>query len=249
MAQKCAICGAEINVFQSQKLTDGNYICRKTCKKLGMKEFDYVHADLPAVLAHNAQVKEGAKIFNDLFLPRMDTKEKDKKLVKFGHIYVAPDLGLTALAAPEYKFFIFGKHWPRACVYRTGDLFRYDVKTETKIVDGKEQSETFVEYEFANTPGMFTFRDKVSSGDAVVKYFNNVFGIQKTLSNMGNNIQNQINAFKASADAVKAAMNGDADAQGKAAGAFDALNTAKYGDRTAINAKADAALAPYKTGE
>lgn len=249
MAQKCAICGAEINVFQSQKLTDGNYICRKTCKKLGMKEFDYVHADLPAVLAHNEQVKEGAKIFNELFLPRMDTKEKDKKLVKFGHVYVAPDLGLTALAEPEYKFFIFGKHWPRACVYRTGDLFRYDVQKETKVVDGKEQTETFVEYEFANTPGMFTFRDKVTNGDAVVKYFNSVFGIQKTLSNMGNNIQNKINAFKAAGEAVKAAMNGDENMQGKAEGAFNALNVAQYGDRTEINARADAALAPYKKAE
>ena len=26
--QNCAICGAEINVFKSLKLTDGNYICR-----------------------------------------------------------------------------------------------------------------------------------------------------------------------------------------------------------------------------
>ena len=46
-------------------------------------------------------------------------------------------------------------------------------------------------------------------------------------------------------DAVDA-MNGDADAETRTATAFDALNTAKYGDRTAINAKADAALAPYR---
>ena len=249
MAQKCAICGAEINVFQSQKLTDGNYICRKTCKKLGMKEFDYVHADLPAVLAHNEQVKEGAKIFNELFLPRMDAKEKDKKLVKYGHVYVAPDLGLTALAEPEYKFFIFGKHWPRACVYRTGDLYRYDVKKETKVVDGKEQTETFIEYEFANTPGMFTFRDKVTNGDAVVKYFNSVFGIEKTLRNVGNTWKNQINAIKTGVEAVKAAANEADDAQDKAADAFNALNVMQYGDRTEINAKADAALAPYRAAK
>ncbi len=246
MAQKCAICGEEINVFQSQKLTDGNYICRKTCKKLGMKAFDYVHADLPMVLAHNAQVEEGTKIFNELFVPRMKTKEADKKLKSFGHVYVAPDLGLTALAEPEYKFFIFGKYWPRAVVYRTGDLYRYDVKKESKIVDGKEQTETFIEYEFANTPGMFTFREKVTSGEPVVKYFNSVFGIQKTVANAGNTFANQINAVKAAAGAVKAAMNGDADAEARTATAFDALNTAKYGDRTAINAKADAALAPYR---
>lgn len=29
MANKCAICGAEINLIQTQKLADGNCICRK----------------------------------------------------------------------------------------------------------------------------------------------------------------------------------------------------------------------------
>lgn len=29
MANKCAICGAEINLVQTQKLADGNCICRK----------------------------------------------------------------------------------------------------------------------------------------------------------------------------------------------------------------------------
>lgn len=28
MANTCAICGASINIFQSQKLADGNYLCR-----------------------------------------------------------------------------------------------------------------------------------------------------------------------------------------------------------------------------
>ncbi len=31
MANTCAICGVTINVFQAQKLADGNYLCRKTC--------------------------------------------------------------------------------------------------------------------------------------------------------------------------------------------------------------------------
>lgn len=31
MANTCAIYGATINVFQAQKLADGNYLCRKTC--------------------------------------------------------------------------------------------------------------------------------------------------------------------------------------------------------------------------
>ena len=29
MANKCAICGADINLIQTQKLADGNCICRK----------------------------------------------------------------------------------------------------------------------------------------------------------------------------------------------------------------------------
>ena len=87
MAQKCAICGAEINVFQSQKLADGNFICRKNCRKIGMKVFDYVHADLPTVLAHNKQVEEGTRIFNELFLPRKKAKDKTNPFVLsgFGH--------------------------------------------------------------------------------------------------------------------------------------------------------------------
>ena len=30
MANTCAICGATINVLQSQKLMDGNYICTRS---------------------------------------------------------------------------------------------------------------------------------------------------------------------------------------------------------------------------
>ena len=33
MANKCAICGADINQIQTQKLSDGNCICRKNCRK------------------------------------------------------------------------------------------------------------------------------------------------------------------------------------------------------------------------
>ena len=43
MANTCAICGATINVLQSQKLMDGNYICTKGCRAKGLKYYDYVH--------------------------------------------------------------------------------------------------------------------------------------------------------------------------------------------------------------
>ena len=250
MAQKCAICGAEINVFQSQKLTDGNYICRKTCKKLGMKEFDYMHSDLPAVLAHNEQVAEGTKIFNDLFVPRMKTKEAEKKLKRFGNLFVAPDLGLCALAEPAYKFFIFGKYWPRACVYRTGDLYSYEIEETTKMVDGKPQKEIFMNYAFANTKGMYTFKDKVPSGTPIVKYFNSVFGIEKTLKNVGNTWKNQINAIgamgKAIGEAVKSGGEATEDVVNAAGDAADMMNVAIYGDRTALIAAADKTLAEFE---
>ena len=37
MANQCAICGADINLIQTQKLSDGNCICRKNCRKKGFK--------------------------------------------------------------------------------------------------------------------------------------------------------------------------------------------------------------------
>ena len=42
MANQCAICGADINLIQTQKLSDGNCICRKNCRKKGFKVYDYV---------------------------------------------------------------------------------------------------------------------------------------------------------------------------------------------------------------
>ena len=42
--KKCEICGVEVNLFQQQKLSDGNYICPKTCRAKGFKDMDYVHA-------------------------------------------------------------------------------------------------------------------------------------------------------------------------------------------------------------
>ena len=42
MANTCAICGATINVLQSQKLMDGNYICTKGCRAKGLKYYDKI---------------------------------------------------------------------------------------------------------------------------------------------------------------------------------------------------------------
>ena len=37
MADKCAICGADINLIQTQRLADGSCICRKNCRQKGFK--------------------------------------------------------------------------------------------------------------------------------------------------------------------------------------------------------------------
>ena len=80
MANKCAICGAEINLIQTQKLADGNCICRKNCRSKGMKAFDYVHANLPSVQSHLEQVERGTKLWEYFFVPRLKTKNKAQKL-------------------------------------------------------------------------------------------------------------------------------------------------------------------------
>lgn len=75
MANQCAICGADINLIQTQKLSDGNCICRKNCRKKGFKVYDYVHSNLPGVKAHLAQVERGTKLWDHYFVPRMKTKD------------------------------------------------------------------------------------------------------------------------------------------------------------------------------
>lgn len=93
MANKCGICGADINLMQTQKLADGNCICRKNCRSRGFKVYDYVHGNLPGVKAHLDQVARGTKLWDYYFVPRLKTKDKNQKLTRFGaHLYVAEDM-------------------------------------------------------------------------------------------------------------------------------------------------------------
>lgn len=246
MANICAICGAEINVFQAQKLTDGNYICRKNCRSKGFRVFDYVHATLPAVRAHIAQVERGTKLWDHYFVPKLNEKDKEKKLARFGaNIYVAADLGLMAYTQNDYKFFIFGKT-TRACVYRIADLrdYAYEVK-EVKNGETVEEK-SFVHMFFVNTEGMYDFVEPItnrSTYNSLAKYFDTLFGIEKTLGNMMNNAEKQVNAAASVSAGFKAVLSGDENATQKAAEASAALDRAKYGDRTELIRKADEALA------
>lgn len=244
MANTCAICGASINVFQSQKLADGNYLCRKECCKKALKYFDLVQSDLTEYKNHAAQVEKGTKIWQQLFVPDMKNRNMKKTL---SPVYVYPDIGLMALVETRYKFMNFGKS-EYACVYRIADLVGYDTETEAKIVDGSQQKEYFVHYCFANTNGMSHFRVKYSKQSdctSAADYFNKLFGIQKTLGNSINNAERQIDAIRSVVSAVGAAAKGDESADGKARSAAVALDAAVYGDRSELSAKADSALAGF----
>lgn len=243
----CAICGAEVGLISEQKLADGNYICRKVCVKKCMKIFNKVEATLDSVNSHIEQVEFGTKVWDQIFVPLTKTKVKEEKLKRFGkngELYVSPSTGLIALTENRYKFFIFGKSTV-ACVYRLADLYGYDYGYETvKNSEGKEETKHYCILMFRNTPGLYEVRLEIRSGEYedMERYFNTLFGIRKTLRNIGNTIKQQTNAAKAIAEAVSAVKDGTMD-ETKAEATMDALNAAQYGDRTGWIAKADAALA------
>lgn len=249
---KCAICGAEVGLLAQQQLADKNYICRKVCAKKCLKIFELIPATLGQVKEHIAQVEFGTKVWNQIFVPLKGTKEKGAKLKGLGQydaLVVSPSTGLVAITQNDYKFFIFGKT-TRACVYRLADLYVYEYETEvSKDSEGKDITKHFARLIFNNTSGMFDFRLPVSSkGDfeELEKYFNNLFGIQKTLRNSINNAKRQINAFKAVTGAVKEIATNGSDQEVKGHAAIDALNANIYGDRTDWIKKADTALASVK---
>ncbi|MBQ2727247.1 MAG: hypothetical protein IJF78_16210 [Clostridia bacterium] len=243
----CAICGAELNLITEQKLADGNFICRKVCSKKCLKIFDKVEATLESVNSHIEQVEYGTKVWNQIFVPLTKTKVKEEKMKRFGkngELYVSPSTGLVALTENRYKIFIFGKS-TIACVYRLADLYGYDYESEVvKNSEGKEETRHYCVLLFNNTPGLYQVRMEIRSGEfeSMEKYFNTLFGIQKTLGNIKNTWKQQINAAKAVADAVKAVKEGTVD-EAVAENTIGALDAAQYGDRTEWIAKADAALA------
>ena len=101
---------------------------------------------------------------------------------------------------------------------------------------------------FKDTAGMYDFRLEVANSasyESLAKYFDKLFGIQKTLGNSVKNAKRQINAIKSFAGAVKAAVDGTLDEK-QAAETIGALDASVYGDRTEWIAKADAALAAFR---
>lgn len=247
----CAICGAEVGLLSEQKLADGNYICRKVCSKKTFKIFDKVSATLGDVNAHIEQIEKGTRIWNELLFPLKKSKNKDEKLKMMGVggtlLYASPSTGLVALVEARYKFMMFGKS-EVACVYRIADLMHYDYEEEmVQGSDGKEEKKQYCSMMFKDTVGLYGFRLPVSGQkeyESIAKYFDTLFGIQKTLRNSFKNAKRQMNAIKDIAGAVKGAVNGTLteDQATQAAGSVDEYF---MGDRTDLIAKADAALANY----
>ena len=248
----CAICGAEVGLMSEQKLADGNFICRKVCSKKTFKAFDKVSATLGDVTAHIEQIEKGTKIWEDIFVPLLKTKNKEEKLrqiygLKDVTAYVSPSTGLMAIIEDRYKSMFFGKS-TLACVYRVADLYGYEYECETsKDAEGKEIQKHYCVFQFRNTSGMYAPRIEIGSVNDhqnLEKYFNELFGIQKTLRNSVNNARRQLDALKGAAAVVKGAVTGTLDEE-QAAQAVGAVDAYFMGDRTEWIAKADAALAPY----
>jgi hypothetical protein len=248
MANKCGICGAGINLMQTQKLADGNCICRKNCRSRGFKVYDYVHGNLPGVKAHLDQVARGTKLWDHYFVPRLKTKDKNQKLTRFGaNLYVAEDIGLVAFTQVDYKILIFGKT-TRACVYRIADLRNYKYEEQMVKNGDKTEKKSTVRMVFINTAGMNAFNLEVNNFkeyEKLSKYFDTLFGVQKTLGNAANTWKQQMTAIKDVASGLSAAMRGEEDAGEKAAAAINSLDAAVYGDRTEWIRRADAALAAF----
>ena len=249
----CAICGAEVGLMSAQKLADGNYICRKNCRSRLFPCFDTMHATLDEVKAHMAQIEFGTKVWNQIFVPLKKTKVKAEKLrqvhgVSQLLVYVSPSTGLIAFNHNKYKFMFFGKT-EYACVYRLADLVSYEYESESvKGSDGKDVTKHYVWLGFRNTEGMANFRLALSGKndfDSMEKYFNELFGIEKTVRNSFKNAKRQLDAIKAAAGAVKGAVQGTLDEE-QAAATVEAVEAYALGDRTEWIAKADAALAAVK---
>ena len=153
-----------------------------------------------------------------------------------------------AFVETRYKFFLFGKS-QLACVYRIADLASYEYEEESvKNSEGKVEKKEFCRLVFRNTSGLYNFRFKISNSlefKSLEKYFDSLFGIQKTLGNTFKNAKRQMDAIKSFAAAAKAAADGTLDEE-QAASTIGALDASVYGDRTEWIKKADEALAAFQ---
>ena len=101
---------------------------------------------------------------------------------------------------------------------------------------------------FINTEGLSEISVEMSNikaFESLQKYFDKLFGVQKTLGNASNIWKAQAAAIKNAAAGVSAAVRGDTDAAEKVGEAITSLDAAIYGDRTELIRRADEALAAF----
>ncbi len=246
MANKCAICGADVNLMTGQKLIDGNYICRKNCRSKGMKLFDYVHATIGDVNQHLEQVEKGTKLWEYYFVPRQKTKDKNQKLEDFYPMYVAEDIGLLALIEDRYKVMMFGKT-TIACVYRIADLVSYVVESEEKIVNDKKETKYYLHCMFRNTAGLYEFKMETSYAKCVdaQRYFNKLFGLTDSFKDQIGKFKTQTKALKDVGSAISSAVKKEDNLAEKTMTAFESVGSVIEGDRSELIARADKALAEF----
>jgi len=243
MAKKnCEVCNTEMGLMAQVQLGDMTYICRQ-CYKKANKYFVAKENTLDQFKAHLKQVENGNKLFAELFKKKGQPKPKTKS---FGSLRVAEELGLMVLFCEKGGFMIWGAK-PYHVVYRIADLISYEYEKETKLVDGKMTTLEFIRLGFRNVDGLseVLLPMRGFTNKEFEKYFNKLFGIQKTLGNIGNTWKNQINAVKAVASGIKTATNENMTEEEKAAAmAVDAdkFDASIYGDRTVWIEKADAAI-------
>ena len=185
-------------------------------------------------------------------LPIGGLKEKTMAAFRNGikTVIIPADNGkdLEEIDLSRYKFIVFGKS-ELACVYRIADLVKYDYETEeVKNSEGKTETKHYCSMAFKDTVGLHSFRISISgqkSYEEIEKYFDTLFGIQKTLGNSFANAKRQLDAIKSVASTVKAAAAGTLD-EAQAADTIGAVEAYVQGDRTELIAKADAALEAFK---
>ena len=133
-------------------------------------------------------------------------------------------------------------------MYRIADLRNYKYEEQMVKNGDKTEKKSTVRLVFINTEGMNAFNLEVNNFkeyEKLSKYFDTLFGVQKTLGNAANTWKQQMAAIKDVASGLSAAMRGEEDAGEKAAAAINSLDAAVYGDRTEWIRRADAALAAF----
>lgn len=244
MANTCAICGATINVLQSQKLMDGNYICTKGCRAKGLKYYDYVHSDLDNVKDHIHQTEVGTQIWQDLMEPLKKTRDKNQKMQSFGPIYIAPSLGLGAVTEARGGLFNTKVY---ACVYRLENLQIYKTENMPARTSGSDKDKKCVHLGFVHTKGLndvyIPFDDETRCHQCV-DYLNKLFGLDDSFRSGIKKSVTQFKATKSMWDLAKAKKNGE-NLEEKAKETVDAFGATIIGDRTQFKDAADQALANY----